>query len=91
MDYVVRKFGANWCMPCKTLDAKLKDFNECEVIKYNVDETDENLLEKYQVQSIPVTVLENSDGDIIERWVGVFNVDVLAKKVKQLKENDKVL
>lgn len=83
MNYKVIKFGADWCMPCKTLNKKLEDFNDCEVVKYDVDEVEEDLLEKYRIRNIPVTILLDENENELQRWVGVFNVNEITEKIKE--------
>lgn len=74
------KFGAEWCNPCRVMDAKLKTFTACPVEKYNVDDadTDEHvaaLLEKYSIRNIPVCILLNDETDeVVKKWVGAFDL-----------------
>lgn len=83
MDYKILKFGAEWCSPCKVLNKKLENFTDCEVVKYDVDETDEELLTKYHIRNIPVTILLNDNDEEVQRWVGVFNVNEITEKIKE--------
>lgn len=84
MEYKIIKFGADWCGPCKVLNKKLEDFTDCEVVKYDVDEVEEDLLEKYRIRNIPVTILVDDNEEEIQRWVGVFNVQEISDKIKEL-------
>lgn len=84
MGYRILKFGANWCGPCKVLNKKLEEFTDCEVIKYDVDEVDEELLEKFRIRNIPVTVLVDENDEEIQRWVGLFDLQEISDKIKQL-------
>lgn len=84
MNYKILKFGAEWCGPCKTLNKKLEDFNDCEVIKYDVDDVDEELLEKFKIRNIPVTILVDDNEKEIQRWVGLFNLQEITDKIKEL-------
>lgn len=69
------KFGAKWCGICRVLNKNLENFSGCEVVKYDVDEIDEDLLQKYNIRNIPVSILVNDEGEEIKRWVGLFNVN----------------
>ena len=84
MGYKILKFGADWCGPCKVLNKKLEEFTDCEVIKYDVDEVDEELLEKFRIRNIPVTVLVDENDEEIQRWVGLFDLQEISDKIKQL-------
>ena len=84
MEYKILKFGADWCGPCKTLNQKLENFKDCEVIKYDVDEVEEELLEKYKIRNIPVTILINENEEEIKRWIGLFNINEITEKIKEL-------
>lgn len=84
MEYKVLKFGAEWCGPCKTLNKKLEDFTDCEVVKYNVDDVDEELLEKFKIRNIPVTILLDENEEEIQRWIGVFDVNEISNKIEEI-------
>lgn len=84
MEYKIIKFGADWCGPCKVLNKKLEDFTDCEVVKYDVDEVEDDLLQKYQIRNIPVTILVDENENEIQRWVGVFNVDEISDKIRNI-------
>jgi thiol-disulfide isomerase/thioredoxin len=79
----VIKIGAEWCGPCKVLNQKLEDFKECEVIKYDAEE-DEDIVEKYHIRNIPVTILLDENDNEVKRWVGLFNINELSEKIKEL-------
>lgn len=79
----VYKFGAEWCGPCRTLNRNLNYFKECEVVNFNVDETDEETLNKYNIRNIPVTILVDDNDNELYRWVGLFNVNEIAEKMKE--------
>ena len=87
MNYKVLKFGAEWCMPCKVLNKNLENFTDCEVVKYDVDDVDdmdEELLEKYKIRNIPVTIMVDENGEEVNRWVGLFSITELETKLEEL-------
>lgn len=84
MKYKVIKFGASWCGPCRVLDSKLNGFNKCELIKYDVDDVDDELLLKYQIRGVPATFLLDENDNVIERWNGIFDVKALENKIDEL-------
>lgn len=72
----LRKYGASWCAPCKQQDKEFeKGALPCPCVIYDIDEMEDEELEKLKIQSVPVTILyeipEDSE-DIVElhRWVG---------------------
>ncbi len=82
------KIGADWCQPCKELDKRLANFNKCPVIKYyadNEDEETEKALEKYNVRNIPVTILEDDNGNIIKKWTGLVNIKDIEEEIDKNK------
>lgn len=62
-DAFVVKFGANWCQPCKTVDAVLAKFDDPRIFKIDIDEEPDLALE-LNVSSIP-TILFASNNDYI--------------------------
>jgi len=84
MNYRILKFGADWCGTCKVLNKKLEDFTDCEVVKYDVDDVDEELLEKYHIRNIPVTILLDENEEEIQRWIGVFDVNEISNKIEEI-------
>lgn len=80
----VIKFGASWCGPCRVLESNLKDFDKCEIERYDVDDADEDLLIKYNVRSVPTVVIVDENGNEQHKFVGLFKVSDLEKKVDEL-------
>lgn len=79
----VLKFGADWCGPCKALDKRLEGFTECPIIRYDVNDIHEELADKYNIKTIPVTVLEDDEGNQIRRWTGLFNIQELKDEISK--------
>ena len=82
------KIGATWCAPCNLMDKRLKDFNACDYKSYDVEDEDDEtaeIVEKYNVRSIPVIVLEGDNGEELAKWVGAVSVDEILKKVDENK------
>lgn len=79
------KIGASWCGPCQTMNKRLKDFNICDVIHYDVDNEDEettSIVEKYKIRNIPVMVLVDDDGNELKRWNGLTNILDIENEIK---------
>ncbi len=83
---VIIDFYADWCIPCKELDALT--FSDPEVIKvskefetYQADLTEtlsievEHLREKYKIVGVPTILILNSKGEEVERIVGFVTAE----------------
>lgn len=70
----VKKFGAEWCGPCRALKPVLETLKQefegkATFIEYNVDNSPEET-QQYNITSIPVVIIEK-DGQLIERFTGL--------------------
>lgn len=80
---VVVKIGAPWCGPCRMLETTIEDIEKThsDIVTFysiNVDEAETDLIEKYQVQSVPL-LLFFSEGCQVDRIVGARNkTDLIA-------------
>ena len=83
----ILKFGAKWCAPCRVLEDKLKDFDVCEVVKYDLDDDDvEKYAEKFKIRNIPLMVLVDDNENELKRWVGLMrDFDAFKKEVESFK------
>jgi thioredoxin 1 len=74
MSVVVKKFGAEWCGPCRALkpvlESIVKEFEgKITYMEYDVDNSPEET-QQYNITSIPVVIIEK-DGQLIERFTGL--------------------
>ena len=64
---VLLDFYAEWCGPCKMTSSYLsefaKNYPDVPIYKINVDENEE-LTEKWNVQSLPTLIYVNSDSEL---------------------------
>ena len=93
MNYKLYKFSAPWCGQCKVLAKRLEGFipENCEFTEIDVDEAEDEVLDKYQIRNIPVTILLDEDEKIIKKWVGVFDTNEIEEEIKKAEapqEND---
>ena len=81
---VLVDFYADWCGPCKMLAPIIQEIaNENEnikVVKVNIDEA-QDLAEKYDVMSIPTTVVIKN-GQEVDRTVGYVGKETILNMVK---------
>lgn len=69
----VVKIGATWCSPCKMLERTISEIEPTlegvEFYGVDVDEAEEELIEHFQVQSVPVLLFFN-EGLQVDRVIG---------------------
>jgi thioredoxin 1 len=80
------KFGAEWCGPCKIINAQLdkmkEEFNTITFISVDVDD-DPEIAKKYKISSLP-TVILFKDGEIVDKLIGAVKTEPMRKKFKDI-------
>ena len=76
------KFYADWCGPCRILTTMLNKA-QIEYEPINVDNNEE-LVEKYNIKTIPVFMAVKDDGTEINRFVGVKSTDTIKQWIDSL-------
>ena len=76
------KFYADWCGPCRILTTMLNKA-QIEYEPINVDNNEE-LVNKYDIKTIPVFIAVKDDGTEIDRFVGVKSVDAIKQWIDSL-------
>ena len=75
-------FYADWCGPCK-LQASYLSQVDVEVEKINVEEeSNAELVEKYNVRNLPLLILLNDAGENIYRFNGLTQVARLQEVIE---------
>lgn len=89
---IFMNFFAGWCSSSQSQgpiieELKMKYGDKIEFRKIDVDdETTSNgshLLDKYNVREIPTLIIEK-DGKVLARFVGMTNIFILDKKIREL-------
>lgn len=79
------KFYADWCGPCRILTTMLNKA-QIEYKPINVDNNEE-LVNKYDIKTIPVFMAVKDDGTEIDRFVGVKSADAIKQWIDSLNVN----
>jgi thioredoxin 1 len=84
---VVIDFYAEWCIPCKTLSPTLDTISEendkVEIVKYNTEDDELDLTNKYGIRNIPTLVFLKG-GEPVDRLTGVRTKDSIISKIDSL-------
>jgi thioredoxin 1 len=86
-EYVVVKFGAEWCGPCKQIAPVLEELADTyqDRLKYiSVDvEESYDIATEYKVRNVP-TILFLKQGEVMDKAVGSINRNTLIEKIETL-------
>ena len=89
---VVLDFWATWCAPCQVYSPVVEEVSQSfkdKIAFYKVDvsdNTNEQRVQSYAIESIP-TILVIENGEVVERWEGMFKPKDLKSKLKQVLKN----
>lgn len=82
------KVGAHWCGSCKMLERTISEIEPTlegvEFYAVDVDEADEELVERFQVQSVPVLLFFN-EGLQVDRVLGARSKSYLLEIINKNK------
>ena len=73
-------FYADWCGPCRMQGEVLKDFNDIDVLKVNVD-MHPDISKRFGIMSIPTLILFEN-GKQLKSHTGFMNISDLEEFVK---------
>lgn len=81
----IEKYGASWCGPCQALDKTLKIFSErhpeVDVIRFDIDELDQDYLDTLKIRTIPVIRIMDESGNEVKRFTGAQSLMVLENEL----------
>ena len=87
-------FGAEWCMPCKTMDKQVlsdsmvKNFLLKDYICLKLDfDDDKSLMKKYSVKTFPKFLILSKNGELIYSWTGASSKETFLNKFKSAPQN----
>lgn len=84
----IMKFFGDWCAPCKALTAVIEtiegSYDDVFFYEVNVDDIDEEVIEKYSIQSVPV-LLFFKNGELVKELLGLVNVTKLKEIIEDVK------
>ena len=91
------KFSAQWCAPCKVFATtfhkvkEMEDYKHIEFKEYDVenDEEGEELVEKFQVRSLPTTILLDENGEQLYKVMGNIPEKDFLEIINQAKNKNK--
>lgn len=77
----IEKYGAEWCGPCRVVDATLDQITDIDVIRYDVDEYEDLAAEK-RIRNIPVLIFYDGDNEV-DRLVGAVSLETINKVIEK--------
>lgn len=88
-NFVVAKFGAEWCGPCKTMEPIIESVanqleNKVKVMSIDVED-EPDLATKYKIRNVP-TILYFKNGEFKDKSVGAMAESDLINRINNLIE-----
>ena len=81
----IKKYGADWCGPCKALDKTLDKFEklhpEIKVERFNVDEMISYKLDELNIKTIPVMFFVDESGKTVKRLGGAKSIQEIENEL----------
>ena len=91
MELRVIKYGAEWCHQCKQQDKEFKKASlkeDVELITVDVEDLPDEEIEKLNIKSIPVIMLQkindNNEWETIKSWNSFVKVSEINKVIESL-------
>lgn len=77
----IEKYGAEWCGPCRVVDATLDQITDIDILRYDVDEYEDLAAEK-KIRNIPVLIFYDGDNEV-DRLVGAVSLETINKVIEK--------
>lgn len=80
------KFEASWCNPCKQLAKTLEkiDTSISSLVEVVDVDSDNPLVEKYNIRGVPVLLFINDEGNELARLTGAVSAKTITDKYNEL-------
>lgn len=77
----ILKFFSPTCGPCKVMSKNLSTLEDIEIQDVDItDDSNEPLLEKYGIRTVPTTVVLNESDELVQEFKGVVPIE----KIKEV-------
>lgn len=78
----ILKFYSKVCAPCRLMGKRLEELDNVEVVSIDINDTTNNeLIKKYKVRSVPTIIVLDKDENPANEFIGVTTIDKLKKAV----------
>ena len=78
----ILRFYSKVCAPCRLMSKRLEELDNVEVISIDINDTTNNeLIKKYKVRSVPTIIVLDKDENPANEFIGVTTIDKLKKAV----------
>lgn len=90
MNIRILKFYADWCSPCKELSEVLTKISlKIKIENIDIDTPNkQNLVEKYNIRSLPTLIFINENNEELERIVGTATINKIQSIISKYEDND---
>lgn len=89
----IKKYGAQWCGPCHTFEKTLErvgnmdEFKDIVFESADIDDEENDDVEKYGIRSIPTTILFDENDEVIYKLTGNIPFDGLVNILREYVNN----
>lgn len=78
----ILKFYSKTCGPCKVMSNKLTELKDVEIQEVDImDDNNENLLDEYNISTVPTIVILAEDNTPLARFTGIIPIEDIKKVI----------